>query len=254
MALRPNKPQNPASNNANALDDARQDVFLREVDDALREDQMLQAFRRYGRPVGIAVAAGLLALAGYLGWDHYAAGKNGETGEKLTLALDDLERGKVKEAGAALPPIAQQGAGYAAAVHILQAGIAENEGKAAEAARQFAAVSADSTAPKPYRDLATIREVAANFEKMQPQQVIDRLKPLAVPGNPWFGSAGELMGMAYLKQGRADLAGPLFGSIAKDKTVPDTLRRRAQQLSGLLGVDVVDDPGKLVADLNAPAQ
>lgn len=229
-------------------------MFLREVDDALREDQMVQAFRRYGRPVGAAVLAGLLALAGYLAWDHYAKGQAGEAGEKLTLALDDLEKGKVKEAGAAAAPLANQGEGYAAAVRLLQAGIAQGEGKGDQAAQQFAAVAADGSAPQPYRDLAMIREVAANFEKLPPQQVVDRLKPLAVPGNPWFGSAGELVGMAYLKQGRADLAGPLFGSIAKDKTVPDSLRRRAQQLAGLLGVDAVEDPGKLVADLNAPAR
>ena len=180
--------------------------------------------------------------------------KAGEAGEKMILALDDLERGKIKEAGAALQPLTQEGDGYAAATRVLQGGIAQSEGKAADAAKQFAAVAADASAPQPYRDLATIREVAANFEKLPPQQVIDRLKPLAVPGNPWFGSAGELVGMAYLKQGRADLAGPLFGTLAKDKTVPESLRRRAQQLAGLLGVDAVEDPGKLIADLNAPAQ
>jgi hypothetical protein len=72
--------------------------------------------------------------------------------------------------------------------------------------------------------------------------VIDRLKPLAVPGKPWFGSAGELVAQAYLKQGKTEAAGALFGSIAKDKTVPDTLRRRARQLAGQLGVDAVEDP------------
>ena len=253
MALTPNRSQTP-QNSAAARDAAQGDVFLREVDDALREDQMAQAFRRFGRPVGAVVFAGLLALAGYLAWDHYAQGQAGETGEKFTLAIDDLEKGKTKEASAALASLNGKGEGYSAAVRLLQAGIVEGEGKGADAAEQFAAVAADGSVPKPYRDLATIREVATNFEKLPPQQVIDRLKPLAVPGNPWFGSAGELVGMAYLKQGRADLAGPLFGSIAKDKSVPDSLRRRAQQLAGLLGVDVVEDPAKTVSAAGAPQQ
>ena len=253
LALRPNRPQ-PESTPGAARNEAQQDVFLREVDDALREDQMVEVFRRYGRPIGLAVAAALLALAGYLAWDHYAKGQAGEAGEKLTLALDDLEKGKVKEAAAAAAPLVGSGDGYSAAVRVLQAGIAQGDGKADEAAKQFAAVAADASAPKPYRDLATIREVAANFEKMPPQQVIDRLKPLAVPGNPWFGSAGELVGMAYLKQGRADLAGPLFGSMAKDKSVPESLRRRAQQLAGLLGVDAVEDPDQVAPRTGAAAQ
>ena len=65
---------------------------------------------------------------------------------------------------------------------------------------------------------------------------------LAVPGNAWFGSAGELVGAAYLRQNRADLAGPLFAAIAKDKDVPESIRSRTQQLAGLLGVDAVTDP------------
>ena len=38
----------------------------------------------------------------------------------------------------------------------------------------------DSDAPQPFRDLATIREIAAGFDKMKPQEVVDRLKPLSV--------------------------------------------------------------------------
>jgi hypothetical protein len=253
LALRPTAPKSPA-NPVPARADAQQDVFLREVDDALREDQFVGALRRYGKPVGLALAAGLLGLAGYLGWDYHQQGQANETGEQLTLALDDLEKGKAREASAVLVPLTGKGDGYDAALTVLKGGIALQEGKADDAAKQFAAVAANADAPKPYRDLALIREIATNFEKLPPQQVIDRLKPLAVPGNPWFGSAGELVGMAYIKQGRGDLAGPLFAAISKDKTVPESLQRRAQQLAGLLGVDAVEDPAKLVAKLAQPAQ
>ena len=79
---------------------------------------------------------------------------------------------------------------------------------------------------------------------MKPEDVVVRLKPLAVPGNPWFGSAGELLGMAYLKQGHKDLAGPLFATIARDKDTPDSLRARIRQMAGLLGFDAIDDIAK----------
>ena len=36
-------------------------------------------------------------------------------------------------------------------------------------------------------------------------------------------------------------AGQLFAAIARDKKVPDTLRSRAQQMAGSLGVDAVQD-------------
>ena len=58
--------------------------------------------------------------------------------------------------------------------------------------------------------------------------------------------------MAYVKQGNNELAGALFAQIAKDKTVPDSLRRRTRQMAGLLGVDAVEEPG--AATLVSPAQ
>ena len=85
--------------------------------------------------------------------------------------------------------------------------------------------------------------------KLNPQTVVDRLKPLATPGNPWFGSAGELVAMAYMKQGKEELAGPLFAAIAKDDDVPQTLRSRARQLAGLLGYDAVEDVDRTLAEM-----
>jgi hypothetical protein len=69
--------------------------------------------------------------------------------------------------------------------------------------------------------------------------VIDRLKPLAVAGNPWFGSAGELVALAYLKQNKPELAAPIFAAMAKEKDMPASLRSRAVQMAGALGVDAI---------------
>lgn len=228
---------------------------MREVDEAVRQDEMVGMLRRYGLAAGVAIAVLLLALAGYLWWDHSRKAAAGERGEQFTMALDRIEAGQVAEADKALAAIAGQGGnGSAASAKILRGGIAERQGHAEAAAKIFAEVAADADAPQPFRDLATVREVAARFDAMVPQQVVDRLKPLAVPGNPWFGSAGELVGMAYLKQGKNDLAGPLFAAIAKDKETPESLRRRARQMAGLLGVDAIEDLAKAVTEQQAQQQ
>lgn len=243
MALRPNRPQ--PSNDPRALARAAQgDVFAREVDDALREDEALNALRKWGKPIGAAVVLGLVALGGWLWYDNHQDSQLGKQSETMTLALDQVEADKVAAANPMLAGLAKDGTpGYRAA----QKGDRPDAAKLDAAAKGFAAVSADSKAPQAYRDLATIRETALRFDAMPPQQVVDRLKPLAVPGNPWFGSAGELVGLAYLKQGRNDLAGPLFAAMAKDKTVPDSIRRRARQVAGSLGIDAVDDVSAVMA-------
>lgn len=221
------------------------------MDDALREDEALNALRRYGKPVGAAVVAGLMALAGYIWWGAHKEDAAAARAETYTLALDQLDGNNLAQASAGLAPLAASGGdGSQAAARLLQAGIAEKQGNSAQAASLYAAVMADSATPAPFHDLANVRDVALRFDTLPADQVITRLRPLAAPGNAWFGSAGELVGMAYLKQGHKDLAAPLFGAIAKDKTVPDSLRARARQMAGLLGYDSVDDT---TSDTGAPA-
>jgi hypothetical protein len=78
---------------------------------------------------------------------------------------------------------------------------------------------------------------ALEFDALKPEQVIARLQPLAKAGNPWFGSAGELTAMAMLKQGKRQEAGRMFAAIAADTQAPETMRSRAVQIAGTLGVD-----------------
>jgi hypothetical protein len=92
--------------------------------------------------------------------------------------------------------------------------------------------------PRPYRDAALIRQTALEFDQLKPDDVIARLAPLTKAGEPWFGSAGEMTALALLKQGKNQQAAQLFAAIAKDKTVPDTIRGRAAQEAGSMGIDV----------------
>jgi hypothetical protein len=247
LALRPTNPQDRATRLAQS-NDVQQDVFLREVDDAVRQDQLAEAARNYAKPIGAAVAAGLAVLAGYLWYDSHKSSVTDAHAEQFTTALDQVEAGQLDGGKAKVATLATEGGpGYKAATQLLNAGIAAQQGKADAAANTFAAVAADANAPQAFRDLAAVRFVALRFDTLKPEEVISRLKPLAVPGNAFFPSAGELVGLAYMKQGHNDLAGPLFAAIAKEKDAPDSLRSRVRQLAGLLGVDTVDDARKAAA-------
>lgn len=217
---------------------AREQVFLREVDDALREDDAIRLFRTYGRPLGFAVVAGLAALAGWMAWTNHVAAQAGQRGEALTVALDQVGAGRWAPAQASLKQIeASGGPGYAASARLIEGGIALDQKKPADAAKIYAAVAADPKVPQAYRDLALVREVATQFDQLPPQQVIDRLKPLAVPGNPWFGSAAEMTGIAQMRLGHTAEASALFVAMAHDTGVPQSLRGRARQLAAQLGAD-----------------
>jgi hypothetical protein len=221
---------------------AQQDVFLREVDDALRQDELRTAFQRWGKLAIGGIVVGLAALAGFLYWQQHSHQTVAQQGEHFTVALDSVEAGKLDDGATKLAALAKDsGSGTKAAAQLMQGSIAAEQGKSADAVKLFEAVAADDSAPQPYRDLAAIRAVAATFDTMKPEDVIARLKPLAEPGKPWFGSAGELVGLAYMKQGKNELAGPLFAAISRDKEAPESLRSRSRQMAGLLGVDAIDD-------------
>jgi len=220
---------------------AEQEVLLREVDEAMRKDQLGSAAKRYGWLIGGVAFLAIAAFGGYLFWQERRESQLEQTSDTLVTTLDKLEAGQIEQAERDLAALADGSSATAISAKMARAAIALRDNRQDDAVKLFDEIAADGDAPQPYRDLATIRSVATRFEQTEPQAVIDRLKPLAVPGNPWFGSAGELVAMAYLKQGKQNLAGPLFAAIAQDEDVPQTLRSRTRQMAGLLGYDAVED-------------
>nr|WP_240957103.1 tetratricopeptide repeat protein [Pseudopontixanthobacter vadosimaris] len=228
--------------------------MLREVDDAVRQDRYSDFAQRFGIPLIVLLVLVLAAFAGWLFWQSRQEGEMERRSEALIGALDQIEAGNLDTGGELLEPLATgDAAGPQSAARMLQAGIALEQGRADDAARLFAAVGADEDAPAALRDLATIREVATRFDSLPPQQVINRLEGLAVPGNPFFGSAAELVAMAHLEAGNTQRAGNLFAEIAKAGDVPDSLRSRARQIAGQLGVDAIVDVEALLAQQGAGA-
>lgn len=227
---------------------------MREVDEAVRQDEAAQFARRYGKLMAGLLVLALVAFGGWLWWRDHRENQLEKGSEQLVQALDQLEAGNRAAADTQLTPIAKDGTpALSAGAKMIQAGVLQQKGDSAGAAKAFFAIADDKDAPEAYRNLALIRAISINFDNMKPADVIARLKPLATPGNPWFGSAGELVGMAYLKQGRKDLAGPLFASIAKDKDTPQSLQARTRQMAGVLGYDAVTDVDQVLAEERRPA-
>lgn len=228
--------------------DAESEAALREIDDAVRQDQMAEFGRRYGKPLIAAVVLVLLLFGAYLLWQQRQEQAWERDSEVLVTALDQVEAGNLAAAEQQLQPLIADGSGGAsAAARMLSAGIAAENGNLRRAGEAFAAIADDGDVPAEIRQLARVRQVATQYDQLPPQQVIALLADQARPGQPFFGSAGEMVAMAYLAQGNRQQAGTLFAQIARDEAVPETLRARARQMSGLLGVDTIDNVGEVIA-------
>ena len=221
-----------------ALTPQNNDAFFREVDDNLRRDQLLSFWQRRGKLVAAGVVLFLLLLALALWWKSHRAELAARDGELLAAVLNDAEQNRAQARDQRLAALAQSSRpSYAALARLTAAGITASSDPKGAAAR-FQAVADDTGVPQPLRDVALIRATTLQLDSLPPSQVVARMKPLAQPGGPWFGSAGELTAAAYLKMSRRDLAGPLFAAIARDPTVPGSLRSRAAGMATALGQTV----------------
>ena len=228
--------------------DAESEAMAREVDEAVRKETLGEFAARYGKIILAALVLFFVALAIFLFWRSSTEAAMEAESETLVSALDQIEAGNLEVGEARLAELQEDGGpGPRASARMLAAAIALQDGRAEDAARDFASVADDSDVPEPLRDLARVREMTVRFDSVEPRVVIERLSSLAVPGNPLFGSAGELVAMAHLEAGDEEAAGELFAAIAKDEDQPVSLRSRTRQMAGLLGVDAIDDVEALLA-------
>lgn len=216
------------------------EAFLREVDDAVRASDLTSFWKRYGRWLLAALIAALLAFGGWIIYQNRQQAAADLQSEVFVDAMDKLRAGQEKEARAKLATLAKADQpGYRAMAQLVEANLLGEDGETKKAIAIYAKVAGDGSLPQTFRDLALIRQTSAEFDTLPPQTVIDRLKPLAVAGNAWFGSAGELTAISYMKLGKDNLAGPILAQIAKQDGLPQSQRSRAQQMAGALGVDTV---------------
>lgn len=226
-----------------ALTPQNNEAFLREVDEELRRDQLLGFWARWGKWLVVLIIVAIAAIGGWFYWQHHRSVVAGEQGVVYGKALDDLGANRVDAAKKALADLAKSDReGYRAMAKFMEADIALQNDDLKGAAAKFAEVAADTGLAQPYRDLALIRQTAAEYDTLKPEKVVDRLRGLATKDSPWFGSAGEMVGIAYIRMNRRAEAGKLFGEMAGTETVPETIRQRSVQLAGLLGVDAVEQP------------
>ncbi|MBO9575123.1 MAG: tetratricopeptide repeat protein [Sphingobium sp.] len=218
-----------------ALTPEQSDALIREVDDAVRQDDFHSFWRNYGRLVVGAIGFALLAFGGWLLWTNHQNKAAEASSEDFAVMLKSASAATLDQANYD-KLIKNGGDGYRAEAELVKAALASGKGDVKGAIASYDKMQADSSAPEPLRQLALVRRTALNFDAMQPQQVVDALKSLAVPGNPWFGSAGEMTALAYLKMNKKKEAGEMFASVNRDASVTESVRLRAGQMAGMLGI------------------
>ena len=216
------------------------DLFVREVDEELRQDRLKAIWTRFGPLlIGLAVLV-VAAAAAWQGWTYYSEKQANAAGDRFLAAIDLAREGKTSEAAAALGELEKTGAGdYPMLARLRAAQILEATDPAA-AARAFDAVAADSAVPEALRDIAQLRAAYLMVDTGSYDDVANRAELLSADGNALRYSAREALGLAAWKAGRTDDALRLFEGIAADTNAPLGILQRAQVMLSLLHGDAAD--------------
>ena len=221
-----------------ALPTDSNDTFLKEVDENLRRDRMTDFFKSYGKWLAVAVVLFLAAVGGWIYWEERQNRASSDQSEQLHALLTDLSAGKTQTVPQRVAELEKSHSDVVrASATLTDAAVALEKNNRSAAIAKYRELASDEGLAQPFRDVATVRMTALEFDSLKPEEVIARLQLLAKAGNPWFGSAGEMTALALMKQNKNAEAGRMFAAIAADTQVPNSIRSRAVQVAGTLGVD-----------------
>ena len=211
------------------------DVF-REVDEAVRQDQLKQVWKRHGWLILGAALVIVLGFGGLQAWRAYVADQRAEASDAYAAALQQARVGQVQpslEALAALADPADGEVGTLAA--FAQARILAGEGRGAEAVEIWDRLAASDAAGPSFKAAALILSVQHQLDGGDPAQLMARLQPQLAEGQPFRAAAAELTALLALRQGDTARARELLTALTTASDASASLRDRAGQLLQAIG-------------------
>ena len=210
------------------------ELIFREVDEELRQDQMARLWKRYGNVVIALALLIVLGVAGYRGWQWYAARQAAEGGERYEAALRQADEGKEADAIAGLEALAREGSGsYPLLARFAAAGLQAKTGNRDAAVAAYDALS-NEAGDAALRDLARVEAARLLVDTAERSDIARRLAPVLAENSAWRNAARELIGLSALRTGDATGAADLFRQIATDATASQEIRQRAELMLAVL--------------------
>jgi hypothetical protein len=212
------------------------DEFIREVDDAVRQEQWLKLWQQYGSYIVAAALALVIGSAAAVGWRSWQENQRLDDARRYAAAqqlLRDDKPAEAAEAFAALAEDARSGYRLLARLRAAEARARAGDPAAATAALEQLATN-DDTDPV-YRSLGELLATQRDFTDAQPKALLAQLEPLVGIDDPWRYSALELRALAQMQSGDSTAARQTLDDLLADPLTPPHLAQRAAELLAYLG-------------------
>lgn len=212
------------------------DEFIREVDEAVRQDRWLQLGRRYGTYIIGGALAIVLGTAAGVGWREWQESARVAEAERYAEAVALLRRERPEQAAQAFEQLAgESDSGFGILARLRAAAAVGTAGDPQARAAQLRELAENDDVPELYRELSRLFLLQEEMSEMDAGQAIERLQPLTEQGNAWRHSALELLALAQMSAGETIAARETLGMLVADASTPAGIGRRAVELLDALG-------------------
>ena len=209
------------------------DIF-EEVDEDVRRDKAAELWGKYQNFVYAAALLIVLATAGYRYYDYRQTEARQAAGAAFQQALQLDQDGKTADAQAALGKLGTEApGGYRMLSRFaVAAETAKTDAKGAAAA--FDALANDSSVDPLFRDAARLRAALARLDSGEIDAAKGALETLAAPNGVYRQTARLTLGSLALQQKDFAGAGKWLDLVVADAETPETERRAAEKLLGIV--------------------
>lgn len=212
-----------------------EDSFLREVDEAVRQERYKRLWDRYGLYVIALAVVIVVGVSGYKGWNYWQNQRAAEAGARFVGALTLREEGKNEDALTAFRELAEDGpSGYRILSRFQLAAADAEAGRKEEAVETYDALAADSGVSRILRDYAQVQAAALLVDEADLEAMKERIGDLAESNRAYRHSAREFLGLVAYRVGNTSEAERYFTRALTDPGIPGNLRSRAEMMLALV--------------------
>lgn len=198
---------------------------FQEVDDAVRQDDLKDWWKRWGSWVVAGAVGVVVIVAGLVGYRQYDAAQRAQASAAYSVALSKIGQ----DNAAARAELNQQAESapepYRSLAALAGAQLLDKQDD------QVAALEAVSARlPAELADLALVIAGFRSVDSGKFDAALVKLGPLAQPDRPFHASVNELQALGAVRKGDLKRARELWTDIVKDRTAPQGTQQRAQAM------------------------
>lgn len=211
------------------------DTFLREVEEAVRQERYKALWDKYGIIILALAIVVIAAVAGHTVWTYWQERQAQAAGTEFTQALmfeGGADQTKAQEMLSSLAETGPQG--YRVLSRFQLAAAEAKAGKIDEAVKAYDALAGDANVDKILQGLATLQGAALRLDSADYAEMERRLKGLVDSNSAWRFSAREMLGLSAYRLNDTREAERQFTALLGDPGTPQNLRERAEMMLALI--------------------